>query len=233
MQCSQCGTPLEFGVEKCPNCGKILTDEEKLFLALHKQNIEAAVNEQKVEEAAAPSPEPEVKHKSRRHSNTIIMIEGALCIALAFVFSKINLLEMPQGGSVDFELVPLILFAYRRGFKWGVLTGALMGFIKILLGAYFFNVAQVILDYPLAYAFVGFCAAHPAIIGLILAAIGHTGCSVLSGVLFFAEYAPEGQSPFMYSLLYNGPVLGAKYIVSWIVAMILWKVLERELPVTD
>ncbi len=228
MKCSQCGAPLEFVVEKCPNCGKVLTDEERLFLALHKQDVtHEAVPQQE------PEVQPEHKHKSKKHSHTIIMIEGALCIALAFVFSKINLFQMPQGGSIDFELVPLILFAYRRGFKWGVLTGALMGFIKILLGAYFFNVAQVILDYPLAYAFVGFCAAHPAIIGLILAAVGQTGCSILSGVLFFAEYAPEGQSPLVYSFLYNAPVLGTKYLVSWIVAMILWKVLERELPVQD
>ena len=230
MKCSQCGTPLEFDAEKCPNCGQVLSDEERLFLALHKQNV---IKEAAPAAETEPEPQHEAKHKSRKHSHTIIMIEGALCIALAFVFSKINLFEMPQGGSIDFELVPLILFAYRRGFKWGVLTGMLMGIMKILFGAYFFNVAQVILDYPLAYAFVGFCAAHPAIIGMILAAIGQTGCSILSGVLFFSEYAPEGQSPWVYSFLYNAPVLGTKYLVSWIVAMILWKVLERELPVTD
>lgn len=170
---------------------------------------------------------------SSRHSHTIIMIEGALCIALSIVLSKINLFEMPQGGSVDFELVPLLLFTYKRGLKWGARAGALTGIVKILLGGYVYNVIQAVLDYPLAYAFVGLAAFHPMILGLILAAAGQTACSVISGVVFFASYAPEGQSPLAYSLAYNVPVLGVKYILSGIAALILWKALERELPVNN
>ena len=168
-----------------------------------------------------------------KHSNTIIMIEGALCIALSFVFAKVNIIEMPQGGSIDFELVALILFTYRRGLRWGVRAGILFGVIKILLGAYFFNPIQVVLDYIIAYAFVGLAAIHPKVIGLIIAALGQIMSSVVSGAIFFAEYAPEGQNPWVYSFMYNAPVLGMKYILSGIAAMILWKVLERELPVTD
>ena len=167
-----------------------------------------------------------------RHSSTIIMIEGALCIALSIVLSKINLFEMPQGGSVDFKLVPLLLFTYRRGIRWGIRAGALTGVVKILLGAYFYNVIQVILDYPLTYAFVGLAAISPKIFGLILAAAGQIACSVISGVVFFAEYAPEGQSPLVYSLFYNVPVLGVKYILSGIAALILWKALDKALPVS-
>lgn len=168
-----------------------------------------------------------------RRKSIAIMIEGALCIALCIVLEKINIIAMPQGGSVDFELIPLILFTYRRGFKYGVQVGALTGVLKIFLGGYFLSVVQVILDYPLAYACVGLAAIHPKIVGLIVAALGQITCSVISGVVFFAQYAPEGQSPFMYSLLYNGPVLGAKYVLSGIVAMFMWKVLERDLPVMD
>ena len=168
-----------------------------------------------------------------KHSNTIIMIEGALCIALSFVFAKVNIIEMPQGGSIDFELVALILFTYRRGLRWGVRAGILFGVIKILLGAYFFNPIQVVLDYIIAYAFVGLAAIHPKVIGLIIAALGQIMSSVVSGAIFFAEYAPEGQNPWVYSFMYNAPVLGMKYILSGIATMILWKVLERELPVTD
>ena len=162
-----------------------------------------------------------------------IMIEGALCIALCIVLEKINIFSMPQGGSVDFELIPLLLFTYRRGMKWGIQAGALAGVLKIFLGGYFLNVVQVILDYPLAYACVGLAAIHPKILGLVIAAVGQITCSVISGVVFFAEYAPAGQSPFMYSLMYNAPVLGAKYLLSGIVALFMWKVLERDLPVKD
>ena len=138
---------------------------------------------------------------------------------------------MPQGGSVDFELVPLILFTYRRGWKWGMQVGAIAGVMRIILGGYFYTVVQVILDYPLAYSFVGLADLQPFWLGLIAAWAGHTASSVISGVVFFAEYAPEGQSPLVYSFLYNAPVLGVKYIISGIAALLLWKILERDLAV--
>ena len=165
--------------------------------------------------------------------NITVMIEGALCIALCLVLEKINIFSMPQGGSVDFELIPLILFAYRRGVLKGIQAGFVAGLLKIVLGGYFLNVVQVALDYPLAYACVGLAALHPRIIALFVAAFGQITCSVISGVVFFSQYAPEGQSPLMYSIMYNTPVLGAKYILSGIVAAFLWKVLERDLPVRD
>ena len=166
-----------------------------------------------------------------KHSNTLILTEGALCIALSFVLAKINLFTMPQGGSADFELVPLIIFTYRRGWKWGVRAGVLSGIMHILLGAYFFSPIQVILDYPIAYSFIGLVDLNPFWLGLLAAWAGQTASSVVSGAVFFAEYAPEGQNPWVYSFFYNAPVLGAKYIVSGIAALILWKVLERDLSV--
>ena len=166
-----------------------------------------------------------------RHRSIAPMIECALCVALSFVMSKINLFTMPQGGSVDFELVPLIIFAYRRGWKWGINAGILTGIMRIILGSHFYTPVQVILDYPVAYAFVGLADLHPWWLGLILAWAGQTASSVVSGAIFFAQYAPEGQSPWVYSFFYNAPVLGAKYILSGIAAFILWKILERELSV--
>lgn len=163
-------------------------------------------------------------------TNVRAMCEGALCIALSIVLSKLNIFEMPQGGSVDLELVPLILFAYRRGIKWGVGAAALDGLLKILLGGYVYNPIQAIVDYPLAYAFAGLAAITPRIAGLIIAAVGQIACHVISGVIFFSQYAPEGQSPFIYSLLYNTPVISVKYLISGIVALLLWKALEKALP---
>ena len=168
---------------------------------------------------------------SNKHSTTVIITEGALCLALSFVLTKINLFTMPQGGSVDFELVPLILFTYRRGWKWGIRIGILSGIMHIILGAYFYTVVQVILDYPIAYSFIGLADLHPFWLGLIAAWAGMTASSVISGAIFFAQYAPEGQNPWVYSFLYNAPVLGVKYIVSGIAAFALWKILERDLSI--
>ena len=166
-----------------------------------------------------------------KHNNIIVMVEGALCIALAIVLSKINLFTMPQGGSVDFELVPLMIFAYRRGLKKGIFAGALFGILLILLGGYVLNIFQAILDYPLAFACAGLVAIKPKILGFLLAACGQISCSIVSGAYFFAQYAPEGQNPWAYSFFYNAPVLGVKYLVSFIVSLILWRALEKSLPV--
>ncbi len=168
-----------------------------------------------------------------KHKGVVIMIEGALCIALSIVLSYFDLFKMPQGGSVDFSLMPLIVFSYRRGLKWGIQSGILAGLIRILLGSYVYNPVQAILDYPLSYAFVGLTAMHPRIVGLIVSAIGKIACHVASGAIFFAQYAPEGQNPWIYSIVYNTPVESVKYILSGIVALILWKALERELPVSE
>lgn len=170
---------------------------------------------------------------STKRKSVAIMIESALCIALSIVLSKFDLFIMPQGGSVDFSLMPLIVLTYRRGLKWGVQAGILSGLIRILLGSYVYNPIQAILDYPLSYAFIGLTASTPKIVGLILAAIGKIACHVVSGAIFFAKYAPEGQNPWMYSLIYNVPVESVKFILSGIVALILWKALEHELPVAD
>ena len=44
-------------------------------------------------------------------SATAAMVEGALCIALAVVLSKVNLFALPNGGSVDAAQVGLHVFS--------------------------------------------------------------------------------------------------------------------------
>ena len=169
--------------------------------------------------------------KKQKHSSTVIMIEGALSIALSIVLSKFDLFRMPQGGTIDFELVPILIFAYRRGLKWGLLSGFLIGITKMLTGGYILTPVQAFLDYPLAFMCAGLAALHPKILGIIIAAFCQISCSIVSGAFFFSQYAPEGQNAWVYSFFYNAPVLGTKYIISFIMALILWKALERELPV--
>ena len=153
-----------------------------------------------------------------------ILGEGALCAALAVALSKISLFEGPMGGSVDLELAPLIVFAWRRGPILGACLGALGGAASGLVHQFVYSPAQALLDYPLAYACTGLSAVERGdagrVAGLALACACQLACSVASGVLFFAEYAPPDQGPFVYSLIYNASILVPKYILSGIVAWI-------------
>ncbi len=164
---------------------------------------------------------------SKRRINLVAMIEGALCIALAIVLTKLSFFTLPRGGSVDFELVPLILFAYRRGPKLGILAGALTGIMKVLAGDFVLNPVQLVIDYPLAYGFVGIAA----FLWLFLAALGQLTSHIISGVIFFAQYAPEGWNPWFYSIAYNTPLIAVKYAIFGVVAMLLWRVMQKTMPV--
>ena len=50
--------------------------------------------------------------------------------------------------------------------------------------------------------------------------IGRFVFSILSGVIFFAMYAPEGMNPLVYAILYNGSYLAAEAAITIVVLMI-------------
>ena len=66
-------------------------------------------------------------------------------------------------------------------------------------------------------------------LGYIAGVLGRFFFSVLSGVVFFGEYAPEGMSPLVYSVTYNGAYIGAEAAVTLIIISIppITKALKR------
>ena len=84
-----------------------------------------------------------------------ILIEGALSVALSIVLSYIKLFSLPQGGSVSLSMLPLLVFALRRGGVLGMTAGAAAGFMHIFLGGYIVHPLQALLDYPVASAALG------------------------------------------------------------------------------
>ena len=43
---------------------------------------------------------------------TFLLVEGALMIAMAFVLSYIKLYDMPMGGSITLEMIPLVIWDF-------------------------------------------------------------------------------------------------------------------------
>ncbi|MGI6075036.1 MAG: energy-coupled thiamine transporter ThiT [Pyramidobacter sp.] len=157
------------------------------------------------------------------------LAEAALTIALAVVFSRIKLYRLPQGGSITLEIVPLIVLALRWGLWRGMAAGAVAGILQWILGGYVVHPVQGILDYPLAYAVMGFAAiAHGKDwIGVVVACLLRIACHVASGVVFFASYAPEGMNPLMYSLVYNGSFMCVNMVIALILVPLIMKRLRN------
>jgi thiamine transporter len=165
---------------------------------------------------------------SGNSSRTKVMAEGAMCVALSVVFSGFKLFSMPQGGSVTLEMAPILYFSYKHGCRWGVTAGVLSGIFQIIMGGYVTHPVQAFLDYPAALGSLGLAGlfgrgAKSVVIGTAAAAAARLMCHVLSGVVFFASYAPEGQSVWIYSFVYNATFMAPSVIITSAVALVLWK----------
>jgi len=138
-----------------------------------------------------------------------VLIEGALCIALSIALSFIKLFALPQGGSVSLGMLPIIIFALRRGGTSGIFAGLAVGLLKLFLGGYIVHPVQALLDYPVANALIGTAGYFRAnkYFGVGVATLLNLFATVLSGVVFFSEYAPEGMNVWLYSFLYNASVV--------------------------
>lgn len=168
---------------------------------------------------------------SKRSMKIRVIAEAAVLIALASVLSLYKIYRLPQGGSVTpASMVPILIFAARRGLKYGVAAGLLFGLIRLYLGMYVVHPVQLLLDYPLAFGALGLAGlfkgksdVKASVGGAALGIGGRFFSHWLSGVVFFAEYAPAGQHPAIYSAIYNGSYLGVEFIVSAVVMYILAK----------
>ena len=141
-----------------------------------------------------------------------MIANAALCLALAFVLSYIKLFDLPQGGAVTAaSLLPIIAFAYSYGLAPGLVVGVAYGLLQMIQDPWIVSPVQAILDYPLAFACIALAAVARKLpdswgwlAGIALGGVGRFVCHVLSGVVFFAEYAEgTGLSPFVYSVSYN------------------------------
>jgi len=166
-----------------------------------------------------------------------IMTEIGMAVALAVIFNFIPLWRMPQGGSVSLEMLPILIIALRWGVGPGMMAGVVYGLLQLALGPFIVHPAQLVLDYPLAYMLVGLAGIFSNKINLktkvstygwlLLAVL--TGGLVrfishfLSGVIFFAQYAPEGQNPWVYSAIYNISYLLPALLLSYIIIIPLVK----------
>lgn len=173
--------------------------------------------------------------------NTQILVEGGIMVALAFVLGQIKLFSLPQGGSVTLGLmIPVIFYSLRHGVGAGVLAGVVLGLLELIDG-YFLSVPQVILDYPVAFGALGLSGLFskqfkekksivPVFCGTFVGVFGRFVAAVLSGVIFFADYAKEvNMNPWTYSIEYNASYLGIELAIAVVVIFVLRMFITKNL----
>lgn len=169
------------------------------------------------------------------------MSVGAMCMALASVLSLIKLWDMPFGGSITpASMLPLLLFAYVYGTVPGLTLGALYGVMQFLLdGARFAALGAIpnLLDYPIAFGLLGLAGIFGKMeneklgltLGFFVGCLGRFLASFTSGVVFYAEWTPEGMSPAVYSIVYNGSYMLPECILCIAIGIFVAPRLVREL----
>lgn len=155
---------------------------------------------------------------------TNMLINIALMLALTIVLHQLRLFHMPQGGSVTLgAMVPLLFLTYRYGAGIGCLAGFVYGMINLMQDAFIVHPLQVLFDYPLPYMALAIAAAVPGRIypGAALAFAARFLCHYVSGVVFFASYAPPDMSPYLYALVFNATYLVPEAIICLLLLRVL------------
>lgn len=157
--------------------------------------------------------------------DTKIIARIGISLALATILHFIKIVDLPNGaGSINLgSMVPILIIAFIYGPEIGMLTGFLFGVIYLIISPYILHPIQVLFDYPLPFMAVGLAGYFKnsklsgSFIGMFVRFIFH----FISGVLFFGEFAPDGWSPMIYSLVVNGSVVGANLIVILVIIALL------------
>ncbi len=147
----------------------------------------------------------------------------AAAVALGTILSNIKLYHFPTGGSITLlSMLAICLPAYWYGLKTGLLTAIAYGILQLLIDPYVLFPIQLVVDYLLAFGAFGLCgifcnSKNGLIKGYMTAILGRYFFAVLSGWLFFGEYAWEGWGALSYSLVYNAIYIFAEGAITIII----------------
>jgi thiamine transporter len=172
--------------------------------------------------------EPLEKNRNTIFS-TRVLAEIIVFVAMGGALALIShsFFGLPQGGSINLGMVPIFWLALRRGPKIGIFAGAVLGVVDLAIEPFVVNPAQFIFDYPLAFACLGLAGFFRNIktVGPVLGVVVGGTCRFLShftsGVVWFGSYAPVGQSPVVYSILYNGSYMLPSIVICAIIIAVL------------
>ena len=151
---------------------------------------------------------------------------SSIAVALAVITSMIRVLAMPMGGLVTLlSMLFITIIGSWYGLSQGIMCGVAYGLLQLFINPYIISIPQLFCDYIFAFGALGlsglfFQRDNAVIKGYIVGILGRFFFSVLSGVIFFASYAPSDgilSHPLLYSAAYNGIYIFAEGIITIII----------------
>jgi len=165
-------------------------------------------------------------NKKKFSTKEIVMI--AMFSAISFILYMIQFIRYPQGGGITlFSMLPTMLLAILYGRDAGLTGGLIFGLLKLLNGAYVVHPAQFLLDYILSNMALGLAGEFgrekksDMFKGCLFASSLSVLISIISGVVYFGQYAPEGMNIVLYSCIYNISSAGVEGLLSSIILVLL------------
>ena len=150
---------------------------------------------------------------TKKHRSIRALTEGAIMIAVAEILSFLPLYKRPWGGSIDFAMLPILLFCTRWGFAPGMLVSCAHAVLQTMFeGGIAIGWESIIGDFLLAYAVLGAAGLFKGkfCLGAIVACTARFLVHYVVGATIWAEYMPGEffgmtmTTPWFYSALYNG-----------------------------
>ncbi len=154
------------------------------------------------------------------------LVYAGVALALAMVCSMIKFANLPMGGSCTLcSMLFIVLIGYWYGPSVGLTTAFAYGLLQFVMEPIFYTLPQMLIDYPLAFGALGLAGffsgkKYGLQIGYLVGVLGRYVFAVISGVVFFGAYAPEGTPAIIYSLTYNATYLVPEAIATLIIISI-------------
>ena len=179
-----------------------------------------------------------------QNKNLRALCECAIFTAAALALSYVKLDVAALGGSISLVMIPLVLSAIRWGVGYGLAAGLVFGTLKFFIGGgTAINWQSMLLDYSVAYMFVGFAGllkgkSKTAWLAAVIGGLGRFLVHYVSGVTIYAIventtiFGVTTANPWLYSLLYNGAYMVPNIVLTAVavglLAIPLGKYLRRE-----
>ncbi len=136
---------------------------------------------------------------------------GAIVIAMTLVLSCVYI-PLPTGASITMgSWLPLMILALIYDYRLSMLSGLICGMLApfLLPGWSIVHWAQYFLEYMTIFSCMGYAGVFghekksQIVLGGTLAVVLRIVAQVLSGVIFFGQYAWEGWGAWAYSLTFH------------------------------